>query len=274
MTNWKELLASNKEPIEVAGKALALAAAILYVCGYIAERVHWNLFGYVLSPVDHTELLYRGGNVVISSAASLMLFGLAPLAPGLFAWVFLATVAAGGVLLWRGRAAKSRWLVCAAAIALCGFFVYQCRLAPGPITPDTLLAGICAKSVRLETQFFESWAGMAGLAWILWRFAARTAALAPGREIRTAASGARVFFWGVLVALPFLYGAYRYPWMYPEAELSISGAAPVAGRCALVSELKDDYVLFCRGSESSVRRVRKDKVTSVVLRAPFDIRLR
>ena len=67
-------LATHRDTIQGIVALSGLLAALLYVAGYLAERVHWNLYGHIEVPPNHIQFLYRGGNIVISGLASLPLF--------------------------------------------------------------------------------------------------------------------------------------------------------------------------------------------------------
>lgn len=75
MPQRKEFTA-YKDHIQTLAALVGVLSVLLYVFGYVAERVHWNMLGIIQVPADHIEFLYRGGNVVISSLVSALLYPL------------------------------------------------------------------------------------------------------------------------------------------------------------------------------------------------------
>lgn len=91
----KTNLAENKDAVQVIAALIGVIAALLYISGYVAERVHWNLYGHIEVPANHIQFLYRGGNIVISSLASFPLYLLlSPLRATLVLSTILLLVAA------------------------------------------------------------------------------------------------------------------------------------------------------------------------------------
>ena len=74
MMFWGKVLKEHKDDIASLAALSGLVSALLYVFGFIAERVHWNFLGLVEPPANHIEFLYRGGIVFISCLAALPLY--------------------------------------------------------------------------------------------------------------------------------------------------------------------------------------------------------
>ena len=64
----------NKDNIQTLAALVGLITALLYVFGYVADRLHWNFYGHVLAPSNHIEFLYRGGNILLATVTSFFLY--------------------------------------------------------------------------------------------------------------------------------------------------------------------------------------------------------
>jgi hypothetical protein len=64
----------NRDNIQTLAALVGLITALLYVFGYVADRLHWNFYGHVVAPSDHIEFLYRGGNIILSTITSFLLY--------------------------------------------------------------------------------------------------------------------------------------------------------------------------------------------------------
>ena len=176
----KNVLAAHKDNIQVITALIGVLTVLLYIYGYVSERVHWNLYGHIEVPANHIQFLYRGGNIVISSMASFPLYLiLSPLDAVRAALVFLtifllATAYFYDRLPQRARAAtrlrspRPLWVGCFALLVL--LLLYE---LPGvPYVPRNILFETGGVDTSQWGDYFRSYVSVMVL-WLAFFIAGR-----------------------------------------------------------------------------------------------------
>lgn len=165
-----KLLTKYKDHLQTAATLIGVITVVLYVFGYVAERVHWNSLGIIEVPANHIEFLYRGGNVAISSLASIALYLLSTLLSldakalllvVLLTLIILTNLFAPGRVIALGKVKFSlpRDSLLATFVLLIGLSVWELSAFPNSRT-DTLFQSPTVLETEHAVSFFESFMGV------------------------------------------------------------------------------------------------------------------
>jgi hypothetical protein len=185
-----------REHIQTAAAVIGVVTALLYVFGYVAERVHWNLYGHIEVPTDHIEFLYRGGNVVLSCLAAWVLYLAEP--KSLMRWclliAFAVTMLAGRrEAARRGRERRANLSLYAGLFILLALSLHDLTDLPEP-KANLLFDPNAGCGAAASEGYSGSYIGLLGLWLILFLQSGwvmrRTADEADGSAVRDWAMGA------------------------------------------------------------------------------------
>lgn len=170
-----------KEHIQTITALIGVITVVLYVFGYVAERVHWNMLGIIQVPANHIEFLYRGGNVVISSLASVLLYPLLSLVElnGRTVLLFVLILLMLAVSFGRqGKQASSlerlwHYVPSAILILLLALSILEFRQWPESRKDLLFLPSTADASANdVAARFFASYVGLIAL-WLAFYFLCR-----------------------------------------------------------------------------------------------------
>jgi hypothetical protein len=173
----KNGLAVHKDNVQVITVLIGVLTVLLYIYGYVSERVHWNLYGHIEIPANHIQFLYRGGNIIISSLASFPLYLiLSPLDAALvFLTIFLLTVAYFYDRLpqrvrfaARCRSPRPLWVGCFALLIL--LLLYE--LPSVPYVPRNILFETSGVDTSQWGDYFRGYVSVTVL-WLAFFIASR-----------------------------------------------------------------------------------------------------
>jgi hypothetical protein len=178
-----------KDHFQTLAALIGVLSVVLYVFGYVAERVHWNMLGIIQVPADHIEFLYRGGNVVISSLVSALLYPIMSLVEPslrtllLFGVILLMLVA----IFVRGPGKSfgiyfSRYSLAASLLLLLVLSISELGNWPESRKDLLFLPAPADSSAPDPAAFFQSYVGLLAL-WLAFYFTCR--------RIETIAAAAR-----------------------------------------------------------------------------------
>jgi hypothetical protein len=173
-------MAAHKEDIQMVMALIGVLTVLLYIYGYVSERVHWNLYGHIEVPANHIQFLYRGGNIVISSLASFPLYLiLSPHDPVRVTLVFLTIFLLAAAYFYdrlprrasavaRLRSPRPLWVVCFALLLL--LLLYE---VPGvPDVPRNILFEIGGVDTSQWGDYYRSYVSVTVL-WLVFFMAGR-----------------------------------------------------------------------------------------------------
>jgi hypothetical protein len=290
----------QKNWVKTFGSVLAGGASLLYVVGYTAERVHWNVLGHIETPINHIEYLYRGGNLIIGSVADILL-GIQDSAGAASHWGILLLVAFAGLGIAQVCAALasgttrnlSRWRLGAMATfgasLVCTIFLSASLLNNWPQVMNNLLFELNQSFDEAAAHSFYRQYVCLALLWsivLLTNFrieALYATSIPPGTgndQSARSVSGrtlvlVKVARWTVVaivavfvVMLPLVYGTYKYPNTYATAEVLMKEdlVNKLTGKSLyLLYETPHVYVLYARTPAPSVLRIERSAIVGLKL---------
>lgn len=171
----RKIFTFDRDNIQTLAATIGVVSALLYVWGYVAERVHWNLYGHIIVPADHIEFLYRGGNLLMSTLASFLLYLILAL-DNLYRFLLVSAIIISLILADRFHniptrlRALTRWRFGHPLLYVAFFFLlillgYELRNIPS--IPENLLFQEALQLDRASiTGYFNKYVGVTGL-WLI-----------------------------------------------------------------------------------------------------------
>jgi hypothetical protein len=307
---WDRILRERKDAIASVAALIGVLSALLYVAGFVAERVHWYLLGHIEVPTNHIEFLYRGGVIVINSVFVFPVYLVSRIpdfdAESVLVMASIVTMVLGGYFvrlpsILRAHLKRPHGLLSLGFFVLLVLLLLELKTWPIP-QKDLLFQKNPSTNTSLSQQAFHRYVGMLGL-WLTFFLVCRhvwgvTTISTNGGSTKKADVGyvihrgspiPRLFSFvkrmsftlilGHLFLLPAVYGSLYYPHIYPVVRVLLANDAPQELRLctagisamALLYETEDDYVLYTRRQAQPILKVRKSAVSALVFHKNADI---
>jgi hypothetical protein len=295
----------HKDVISSIATLIGVLTALLYVIGFIAERIHWNYLGYVEAPTDFIEFLYRGGIVIISGLAAFPLYILSSINSYnvnnvLLTASIVTIIIAISFHKIPKKILKVERLKYSHLILYIGFVLLLIILidlvSDWPLMPKNyLFQEDLSKGTYTEANIFQEHVGISVM-WLIFFLACRKVQNNTEFNTNVERNLTRYLLWQsrclqiikrisflitimLLTILPFSYGSYQYSNIYPIVQVILINKSPETLKTklnegnffALLYETDDAYVLYSRFPQKSVFKVKKSAVTAVIVHRSANI---